>query len=513
MNLVVIHYHVNRGGVTRVIENQLIALHSALPEGERWPVAILYGGRQEGFSSELPERLERLDVSLHEVPELEYDDLQSGPTSAGPAELLMALMQVLGELGFPPAETVLHMHNHSLGKNRAMAEVLPVLATDGYALLLQTHDFAEDFRPDNYASVRGVADERMLYPRAPHIHYAVLNGRDCDILSDAGIADDHLHLLPNPVPDFSTLPERDVARAKLAERFDVPPEARLLLYPVRCIRRKNMGEALLLGLLAEPETVVGLTLAPLNPVEVPAYEAWKQLAKESAMHCRFELGAPEGLTFPENLAAADAIVTTSLAEGFGMVFLEAWLAGRPLIGRDLPEITRDFRQSGVGYPWLYDRLNVPVAWLGEAALLNHLADVYHETMTAYGLPDPADRDARLRAKIVGGTIDFGDLDAEQQMQIVRRTAEDPTAREELLSINPDLPAALSVTANQAAATIAQNAATITDTYAYAPSGRRLLNLYQQVGSSSRDSKPKPLPKRSDILGSFLSPERFRPLRR
>ena len=48
------------------------------------------------------------------------------------------------------------------------------------------------------------------------------------------------------------------------------------------------------------------------------------------------MGAPGGLEFFENLAAADAVATTSLAEGFGMVFLEAWLAGRPLVGRDLP---------------------------------------------------------------------------------------------------------------------------------------------------------------------------------
>ena len=37
---------------------------------------------------------------------------------------------------------------------------------------------------------------------------------------------------------------------------------------------------------------------------------------------------------------------TSLAEGFGMVFLESWLAECPLLGRDLPEITRDFVEAG-----------------------------------------------------------------------------------------------------------------------------------------------------------------------
>jgi len=519
MNLAILHYHVNRGGVTRVVENQLRALDSALaatdPDGaEPWSLAIIHGGRDEGFDRALLHQLEHLRVSLHVVPELEYDELQVGGSGpAGGAELLMALMQVLGELAFVPSDTVLHVHNHSLGKNRAVAEVLPVLAGDGYALLLQMHDFAEDFRPANYAKVVGAAREKMLYPQARHIHCAVLNDRDREILTAGGIPTDRLHLLPNPVPELSALPERAASRAKLAERFDVSPEARVLLYPVRCIRRKNMGEALLLGLLGGKESVVALTLAPLNPVEVPAYQAWRQLADELSLPCRFEVGGEQGLTFLENLSAADAVVTTSLAEGFGMVFLEAWLAGRPLVGRDLPEITRDFRAAGVDYPWLYDRLNVPLAWIGEAEFLEHLRVAYGETMVAYGRPEPDDLDIALREKIIDGTVDFGDLDAPLQQQVVRRASGDPAAREELLALNPELGNVLAQPSEEAAGVIDANRRVIHQRYSREPSGARLLQLYREVAASPRDDTPEPLPGKVDLLGRFLSPRRFRPLRR
>ena len=42
------------------------------------------------------------------------------------------------------------------------------------------------------------------------------------------------------------------------------------------------------------------------------------------------------------VAHAKAIVSTSVAEGFGLGFLEPWIFGKGLCGRDIPEITSDF---------------------------------------------------------------------------------------------------------------------------------------------------------------------------
>ena len=52
-----------------------------------------------------------------------------------------------------------------------------------------------------------------------------------------------------------------------------------------------------------------------------------------------------------------ALVTTSIAEGFGLAFLEPWISGSSVVGRNLPDITEDF---SVELDHLYDRFDVPV---------------------------------------------------------------------------------------------------------------------------------------------------------
>ncbi len=512
MNLVIVHYHLNRGGVTRVIENQLAALDSVLTGDGPWQAAILYGGRRAGWDEQLAGRLRRIRLTLHELPELAYDHLRPTGTECGPVGLLMAVMNALGTLGFAPADTLVHVHNHSLGKNAALPEVLPILAQDGYALLLEPHDFAEDFRPGNYAAVRRLAAAGTLYPQAPHMHYAVLNQRDRAILEKSGVPAERLHLLPNPVPGAGAPHPRADARAKLAERFGVPPDARFLLYPVRCIRRKNVGEALLMAALAPPGTVLGLTLAPLNPMETPYYERWKRLAADLDLPCRFEVGGPGGLTFLENLAAADAIVTTSVAEGFGMAVLEAWLAGCPLVGRDLPEINADFRAASIRLDGLSSDFRVPMAWLGRATFCRRFDAAYRRVLDAFARPVPTDLPQQIAAKADAGWVDFADLDRELQETVIRRVAADPSDAAELLRHNPWFSEAVQRTRENAAELIAANEAAIRGVYALEPSGRRLLEVYGQLAAAPRDGSPIPLADPQKILAQFLTPSRFRPLR-
>ncbi|MHC4177344.1 MAG: glycosyltransferase family protein, partial [Planctomycetota bacterium] len=302
MNLAIIHYHLNHGGVTRVIENQLAALDAVLEPPDRWRVALLYGGRRLGWNEELPTRLAAVQLSLHEVAGLDYDEECESAARGQSTTLADQLTRLLGQIGFAPEETVLHAHNHALGRNLALSPCLMQLGRAGYPLLLQIHDFPEDFRPANYRRLRdGLGREApdqqpppdlaaVLYPQASHIHYAVLSSRDHDILRSAGIAAQRLHRLPNPVPDMHHLPPAPEARRRLAERFAVAKHQRLILYPVRCIRRKNIGEALLYSALGPRDTVVGLTLPPLNPVEMPIYESWRKLAAELDLPCRFGLG-------------------------------------------------------------------------------------------------------------------------------------------------------------------------------------------------------------------------------
>ncbi|MCH7988084.1 MAG: hypothetical protein IID46_02915, partial [Planctomycetes bacterium] len=339
MNIAIVHYHLNRGGVTQVVRNHLLALDAVSDPDQRIRTAILFGGRKQGWNNDLPEQLNAISLKLCPIPQLDYD---SRPV-AEPEALAAEMRSQLHRLEFSPGETVLHVHNHGIGKNASLPGALRILALEGYNLLLQIHDFAEDFRPAHYRLLQDAIGRESLnetlYPQASQIHYAVLNRRDFSILQQAGVDASRLHFLPNPVvPASEEKPDKEHARRKLHDRCNISRDQQYVLYPVRGIRRKNLGEALLWSLLAGNSTVVGITLAPINPAEQARYTGWKNLAAELDLPCRFETGEEQGLGFAENLAAADLILTTSVAEGFGMVFLESWLSDCHLAGRNLPEV-------------------------------------------------------------------------------------------------------------------------------------------------------------------------------
>lgn len=526
MNLAILHYHLNRGGVTRVIENQLLALDAVLPSDERLPVALIYGGRRRDFRDDLAGRLRRIRLTIHQAPLLDYDseqdsiqceDSQSAERSAG--RLIAQVGDLLDHLTFQPQETVVHVHNHAIGKNVALAGLVRSLAQGGWGLLLQIHDFAEDLRPANFRSLREAEENDgrtfrhgWLYPQAPRVHYAVLNGRDRAVLRAAGVDQRRLHLLPNPVLPIDELPPRHLARRRLAERFDVAEDARLLLYPVRCIRRKNLGEALLRSLLAPAGTIVGLTLAPINPTELPVYQGWTHLAGELQLPCRFDLGGPGGLTFAENMAGADMILTTSLAEGFGMVFLESWLAGRTLVGRDLPEITCDFARRGVRLDSLDPGLLVPSEWLDLDAVSRSVFESYRATLAAYDRPAPDNLEDAWDAKQKNGLIDFGDLEESFQRQVIETVHHDRIARRRARQLNPRLGRAFSSTAADADSRIRENARVIDEHFSPRPSGARLLTTLRRVAESSGGQSVEPLKNAGRILDRFLEFGRFRALR-
>ncbi len=510
MKIVIAHHHLNPGGVTRVIENQLLALDRAAGRCERHEAIILHGGRCDGWPPGLADRLQQIRVRLQTLPELDYDSQQTSL----PGALQRRFVETLQQARFSPADTIVHLHNYSIGKNTNLPRLVWSLAERGYSLLLQIHDFAEDERPGNFQRLAQAADglpdwHGRLYPQAPHIHFAVLNGRDRDVLLAAGAAAEQLHLLPNPVLPLEDLPDREQARRRLQALFGVPIDARFVVYPVRGIRRKNVGEAVLHSLLAPEGTCVGLTLPPLELAERTRYEVWKTTVARGQAPFRFEVGGAGGLTFPENLAASDAVLTTSVAEGFGMVYLETWLAARPLMGRDLPEVTRDFSAVGLDLGRLGPRLEVPTEWIDKLRLRQALRESFLAMLTACGRSEPAGLTRQIDAQLRRETIDFGDLDETLQIAVIDRVVVEPAARLALLDANPWIEAAHQ-TAD--AELVRRNAEVASREFSLEPSGARLAAVYRCVLNSPRGRQIQPLACPGAILDRFLDFTRFRMLR-
>lgn len=393
MRVAIVHYHARPGGVTRVVERAVESL------GNRAHCLFFTG---EAARGETP-----LQKKIREVPNLGY---AAGPTTR-PLDLLN---RARGAFGGEP--DVWHIHNHSLGKNPSLTQEVISLAMAGQKILLQIHDFAEDGRPDNYSNLGKL--KTRLYPVAPHIHYAVLNRRDFAFLHNAGIPETNLHLLPNAVSPLST--------TKLETR-NVNPETPLFVYPCRAIRRKNIGE-LLLWSARMPDAKFAVTLAPKNPEVKPVYDAWVAFAESLELNVEFDAGATR--SFEAMVAEADALITTSIAEGFGLAFLEPWLADKPLVGRNLPEITADFAEHGLDLSNLYNRLPVPLVsnhWKIDDEFFQCLEKTLRASRAAYGRDwSPALFEAAQAALVQNGCVDFGILNEEMQRTIIRAVRADPS---------------------------------------------------------------------------------------
>lgn len=514
MNVVYLHYHLNHGGVTRVIANQIRALALTYTDPAHLRFGLLSGGSADNWKEDLRASRQMPEVRIGVLPRLQYDS-QCG---VEPVDLATDLRRQLAEFGFGREDTVLHVHNHSLGKNAALPGALRILGAEGFALLLQLHDFAEDHRPANYCHLLGSRDHgdlfEHLYPQASHIHYAVLNSRDYSLLWQAGVPAARLYYLPNAMPEVPHLPDQAAARRTLQDRFGVPCSGLFLAYPVRAIRRKNLGEALLWAALFPSDLQVGITLPPTNPAALSHYERWKQLAAQLRLPVYFELGGANGLPVADVLAAADRILTTSVTEGFGMAFLESWMAERVLVGRNLPEITADFVAAGMRFDHMYDQLRIPVGLVGRAAVEEMLCEAYRQLVHAYHLPDPPPNvlSELIDERTHNDLIDFADLNEPLQEQILRRIVAHPPVRQEILALNPTLAQALAAPDFERQNLIHLNRQVVQRSYCPAVSGARLCRIYDKLLTQPRDVSVTGLCPENRLLTHFLTPNRFRPMK-
>jgi glycosyltransferase involved in cell wall biosynthesis len=483
MRIAIVHYHLQFGGVTRIICHQQNALR------ERGVSTVVLTGKAPSFD---------FPGAFKVIPGLQYEATR--PAIAPLALATQMYAAATETLAGPP--DVWHVHNHSLGKSLVLPAALLVLAGQGAHVLLQIHDFAEDGRPGNYramlAQMAGGDKKtlsRLLYPQADHVHYAVLSRRDYQYLHDAGLDRNRLHLLPNPV-DLGPVAEKEPMATRAG--------AALWLYPTRAIRRKNLGEFLLWSALAPAGTQFAITSGPENPAERGRYDRWKQVAVALKLPVEFEAVGREGRSFTDLLRLASGVVTTSVAEGFGMAFLEPWSVGTPVCGRNLPEITAGFRREGIILPWSYDRLDIPESWIGQDRLRVAAEEGLRRNLAAYGRsPAPEDLERLLAAWIYDGLVDFGRLDEPLQEVVLHRLA---LAPEQAVDIGP---AALP-NPYDLYSLVENNRCLLQSSHSLTQYGAIVEQMYQQVVASS--ITPLDCLDGEVLLDRFLAPERLSLLR-
>ncbi|MDF1825268.1 MAG: glycosyltransferase family 4 protein [Verrucomicrobiales bacterium] len=481
LKVAIVHYHLKRGGVTRVIESARDILKA---NGSR--VLILSGEAARDDADQ---------TDIRVVSGLNYRKTGNSVIAGSLVEALKK--EAIAHFGSLP--DVWHFHNPTLAKNVLIPTVIKELAEEDARIVLQLHDFAEDGRPGNYTSQRSFFDseasfEATLYPVAKQIHYATINQRDHDFLRKAGINRSNLHVIPNAITELkveSKPEDRPFCQDKL-----------FALYPTRGIRRKNIGELLLLALLYGDRIEFATTLSPENPEWKEVHDGWAAAVKELELPVTLGIADDGKYSFLDLLGWSDFVVTTSIGEGFGLAFLEPWTAGKSVVGRDLPEITRDFVKNDLKLDHLYPRIDFPVEWLNEVEVKEAVESMLRRSYLAYDsvLPKNAVKQA-LKSWVKRGRIDFGVLNESMQLSVLRKLKEDPS----LMSF-------VSMPSMELASeeTVRNHCRTISEVYSPERYGESLKALYEAAmkGHAGRVTHLST----DSVLAQFLNPARLNLLR-
>jgi glycosyltransferase involved in cell wall biosynthesis len=430
-----VHHHLRTGGVSRVISQQIRSL------GREVQVLAVLG--------EPPSEPTGFPFTV--VSQIAYD--RDRGTKAHPKNIADEIMNKVRSHWRGEAD-LFHFHNPTLGKNRDLVSAIKLLRSSGQRLLLQIHDFAEDGRPQNYS------DEE--YPS--DCHYAVLNRRDYSILLRSGLKPEGLHFVPNPVVS----PVGKVVQKKKGE---------IVLYPVRAIRRKNIGEAVFLSLFLRKNESVGVTLEPTSSLDCRSYNDWRGFVKDRNLNVQFRLGVDS--SFEEVIGLTRCMITTSIKEGFGYCFLEPWTCHKMLYGRLLKDICVDFTCNGLDLSHLYEKIAIPPSLIDIKRFFSMWKRCYRERLEMYGLESRASEiEQGFQSVIRDESVDFASLSESDQRDVLARLLKNRGAREKIVDSNPFLMEFSSFKDRED--TIIRNRSVVEEHYSLENCKKRLLDIYGKV---------------------------------
>lgn len=424
MKAAILHYHLGVGGVSSVVAAQSRAMTRAGVEH-----LIFCGEPVAECHRQLP---------LAVIPELGYQQPSGWETA--PAQdrqsrttELVKRMQDICETRLGGKPSSWHAHNSTLARHPALPHVVAHLAELGCRLWLHVHDLAEDGRPEYLESL---GNWKKLYPHGSRIHYRFLSDRDRDRLVRAGLPRERAHVIANPLEagPFPLAQTTSMASAPSAESKE---RHKWLMYPVRGIRRKNLGEVLLLASLLPPDWSIAITQAPNHANSFDRHQSWRQLAM--SMDLPIEFAVVDRIS-PDSSGqtginawrqASRCWLSTSVEEGFGMVFAESMAMGKSLLGRRLSHLHHAGQCDG-----LYERVLVPMEWIGREMLKNYSEQVWWALQQAHGYRKehpPAQSLSQLQTMKIHldaqTQVDFGNLPEPLQEQVLWHLRAFPAQRD------------------------------------------------------------------------------------
>ncbi len=404
VKVAIIHYSAPPiiGGVERVIRDQAEGLL------ETGCAVKIVAGRGAQWHPDIPV------VAIRELDSLYPEALQlqgrmlDGEDVAGAFEDLAdrirhKLVKAISDVNVAVVHNVMTMHKN-MAAVRAIASLASEMRTP--AFIIWTHDVAVA-DPLYRNQIGNGYPWNMLRKPVPRASYvAVSEERRSDLARVTGLKKYDISVIPNGVNVFEVLQIGSATRS-LMKRHGLEGRYPLILMPVRITRRKRIELAMqaLKLLSAEfPDALLAVTgpSGPHNPASDAYVRYLLSVREELRLQDHVRLlqvdqanGERTGLdqaTIYELMKWADAILITSLHEGFGLPALEAVLHRVPIVCTDLEPI----RQIAGNYPLYFSAQDTPerIANLLGQLLSSDACLARRNALTTYA------RDQLIRTKVL-----------------------------------------------------------------------------------------------------------------
>lgn len=336
---------------------------------------VLAGGEpvEQEWREALQRKLAPRGVTVLSEPAFLYFSEQNSPPDAIGRRLEKTLESLLPQSHSRSA--VVWAHNLGIGRNLLLARALAgICQLRHIPLILHHHDWWFDnrwgrwpeFQRCGLRGLRRVA--QVLFPAGPRLYHVAINRADADLIESHG------HPRVDWWPNLTSAAKGrrqpiQAARRWLQDRLGIQDQP-IWIMPTRLLRRKNMAEAMLLTGWLRPEAWFVSTGAISSADELAYSNTLQEAARQHQWRVRLSLLQGTGShhpDIPDLLGASETVLLTSLQEGFGLPYLEAVAARRPLLARAIPNIMPDLHQFGFTFPQLYNEILIdPVLFDWEA---------------------------------------------------------------------------------------------------------------------------------------------------
>ncbi len=572
MHIGQLHYHLAPAGVRVVIEN---SIDSIMSFGRKRKVKIFVIA--SAWAAQKPEDLKiktdfkkkgNLEIRTIDLPELDYELKQYKGKEEFLGKALELKERIVKELPLhecnPENPFILHCHGLPLGKNPKLSAAIKLLAEECVKLrtplwiLDQVHDFAENSRPEmlrNLQYCTGSKDERfaaqIIYPGSRNIFYATINSRDADNLRMAGINEKRIFFLPNSIDTdfFSTRPltTKKKFRKQLLNaivdysrknKYFFNPKRKIILSPLKCMRRKNNAESILLlkalNCLQDSFQLI-ITLDAHSGPDVRYSEKIKRFIRQEGIPVMIGVGAEitsgseereksrgkiTKFSIVDLFAASKAVLTTSILEGFGFAFHEGWITGTPVIGRRLPYVCKDFQKNGLLLNHMYKKLFVSVDWVKncEERLFKIFFRDVNNLRKKQGMPLISRKGILLemnKTKFYRANgcrcVDFKDLSLEMQLEAIRTISRDVKKAKKFIKMNPVIRRTLRILQRKPTELIRHNRKVVMRKYGLRAKAKRLRHVYAIGTAKYLDEIKKGKINNKKVINKYLDLDYIHPL--